>query len=96
MLLQKNRSRAMAEPTMQAIEATGIVTSQGDIQLDQPLSNGKAQRVRVIILLTESDSDIGEQTWRQAAATNPAFTFLHDAEENIYTLSNGKPTSDEG
>jgi hypothetical protein len=81
---------------MQAIEATGIVTSQGDIQLDQPLSNAKAQRVRVIILLTESDSDIDEQTWRQAAATNPAFAFLHDAEEDIYTLSDGKPANYEG
>jgi hypothetical protein len=81
---------------MQAIEATGIVNSRGDIQLDQPLSNAKAQRVRVIILLTESDSDIDEQTWTQAAATNPAFAFLHDAEEDIYTLNDGKPASYEG
>jgi hypothetical protein len=81
---------------MQAIEATGMVTSQGEIQLDQPLSNGKAQRVRVIILLSESDSDIDEHTWAQAAATNPAFAFLHDPEEDIYTLNDGKPVSYEG
>ena len=81
---------------MRAIEATGKVNSQGYIQLDQPLSDAVDRRVRVIVLLAESDGDIDEQAWREAAAKNPSFAFLQDAEEDIYTLNDGKPVSHEG
>jgi hypothetical protein len=83
---------------MQAIEVTGIVDSQGYLQLDQPLGNTKAQRVRVIVLLGDdlADDDIDEQAWNKAAARNPSFAFLQDAEEDIYTLSDGHPVNYEG
>ncbi|MGF1538720.1 MAG: hypothetical protein ACFB4J_19840 [Elainellaceae cyanobacterium] len=80
----------------QAIEATGIIDSQGYLQLDQPLSDAKAQRVRVIVLLTEDDDTITEQVWLKAAATNPSFAFLEDTEEDIYTLNDGQPVNYEG
>ena len=82
--------------TMRAIEATGKVNSQGNLQLDQPLSNAIDRRVRVIVLLAESDGDIDEQAWCETAAKNPSFAFLQDAEEDIYTLNDGKPVSYEG
>ncbi|MGB3769102.1 MAG: hypothetical protein WA947_21305 [Phormidesmis sp.] len=53
------------------------------------------QRVRVIIFLAEPD-DIDEQEWRKAAAKNPSFAFLQDAEEDIYALYGGQPFSHEG
>jgi len=81
---------------MRAIEATGQVNSRGYLQLDQPLSNATDQRVRVIVLLTDSDGDIDEQAWCEAAAKNPSFAFLQDAAEDIYTLNDGKPVGDEG
>ncbi|MGF1538576.1 MAG: hypothetical protein ACFB4J_19105 [Elainellaceae cyanobacterium] len=80
----------------QAIEATGIIDSQGYLQLDQPLSDAKAQRVRVIVLLTENEDAITEQVWLRAAATNPSFSFLEDTEEDIYTLNDGQPINYEG
>lgn len=80
----------------QAIEATGIIDSQGYLQLDQPLSDAKAQRVRVIVLLAENDDTITEQFWLKAAATNPSFAFLEDTEEDIYTLNDGQPINYEG
>ena len=40
--------------------------------------------------------DLDEQTWLQAIAINPSFAFLHDPEEDIYTLEDGKPVSHEG
>ena len=49
-----------------------------------------AEAVRVSHLMPE-DSDISETEWLQAAATNPAFDFLKDPEEDIYTLSEGEP-----
>ena len=81
---------------MRAIEATGKVDNQGHLQLDRPLSTATEQRVRVIVLLAEPDGDIDEQTWREAAASNPSFAFLQDAEEDIYTLNDGRPVSHEG
>jgi len=39
--------------------------------------------------------DFDETLWLKAAATNPAFDFLNDPEEDIYTLADGKPLQDE-
>lgn len=80
---------------MGAIETTGILTTQGQIHLDCPLPQDKPRRVRVILLMPEED-DINEQTWLGAISTNPSFAFLHDREENIYTLEDGQPVNYEG
>ena len=50
--------------------------------------------VRVSHLLPK-ESNISETKWLQAAAANPAFDFLKDPEEDIYTLSDGRPFYDE-
>jgi len=47
-------------------------------------------RVRIIILLPE-EADIDEMEWLRAAAVNPAFDFLKEPEEDIYTLADGRP-----
>lgn len=39
---------------------------------------------------------IDEREWLHAAASNPAFDFLKDPEEDIYTLADGKPFHDQG
>ena len=44
--------------------------------------------VRVSHLLPD-ESDLNEIEWLRAAAANPAFDFLKDPEEDIYTLSEG-------
>ena len=50
--------------------------------------------VRVSHLLPE-ESDLSETERLQTAAANPAFDFLKDSEEDIYTLSDGEPFYDE-
>jgi hypothetical protein len=77
---------------MRAIEATGILNTQGQIQLDNPLPQDKSSRVRVILLMSEEE-DLSEKTWLDAVSTNPSFAFLHDPEEDIYTLEDGQPVS---
>lgn len=77
---------------MRAIEATGILNTQGQIQLDRPFPQDKSSRVRVILLMAEEE-DLSEKTWLDAVSTNPSFSFLHDPEEDIYTLEDGKPVS---
>ncbi len=46
--------------------------------------------------LLPDQTDIDEREWLRAAATNPAFDFLKEPEEDIYTLANGKPFGELG
>ncbi|MEY3867664.1 MAG: hypothetical protein RLZZ338_1555 [Cyanobacteriota bacterium] len=80
---------------MKAIEVTATVDEQGQLHLDQPLKVTKSGRVRALLLFPEDD-EIEEMEWLKAAASNPVFAFLHDPEEDIYTLEDGKPLDDEG
>ena len=77
-----------------AIETTGIVDARHHLIPDETLPITGPTRVRVIILVPE-ETDINETEWLQAAAANPAFYFLKDPEEDIYTLSDGRPFYDE-
>ena len=83
------------QATTKAIETTGTIDAQHHLVLDGALPITGPTRVRVIILVPE-ESDINETEWLQAAAANPAFDFLKDTEEDIYTLSDGRPFYDEG
>lgn len=81
--------------TMKAIETTGIIDEQHRLVLDETLPIAEKSKVRVIILLPE-ESDIGEKEWLKTAASNPAFDFLKEPEEDIYTREDGKPFHDKG
>lgn len=80
---------------MQAIEVRGRIDEQRRLHLDEDLPVNGPSAVRVIILLPD-EADIDEREWLRAAATNPAFDFLDDPAEDIYTLDDGKPFRDEG
>ncbi len=60
-----------------------------------PLTTLGPGRVRVILLSPDED-DLQEREWFRAASRNAAFDFLKDAEEDIYTPTDGKPFRDEG
>jgi hypothetical protein len=76
---------------MRSIECAGTITSQGELQLDELLPLNQPSRVRIIVLFPESleSDDLTPDQWNRALANNPSFAFLHDAEEDIYTLENG-------
>ena len=83
------------EVAMKAIETTGTIDEQRQLHLDELLPIVGPSRVRVILLFPEQ-ADIDEREWLRAAATNPAFDFLKNPTEDIYTLTDGKPFYDEG
>ena len=80
---------------MHAIETTGMVDEQRQLRLDEPLPISGPARVRVIVLFSDSE-DIDERAWLKAAGANPAFDFLKDEAENIYTRADGRPFHDQG
>ncbi len=83
------------EGTTKAIETTGTIDSRRQLVLDKPLPIVGPIRARVILLLTE-EADIDEMEWLRAAMANPAFEFLKEPEEDIYTLADGRSFDDQG
>jgi hypothetical protein len=78
-----------------AIETTGTVDAQHQLRLDEPLPIPRQSRVRVIVLVPEAE-EIPETAWTKAVSASPAFDFLKDGAENIYTAVDGKPFHDQG
>jgi hypothetical protein len=79
---------------LKALELTGTIDEQRRLHLDQPLPIVGPSQVRVIILIPE-ETDLVEREWLRAAAMNPAFDFLKEPEEDIYTMAHGKPFNDQ-
>ncbi len=74
---------------MKAIEAPGKIDSRGNLKLNKQLRL-KKKNVKVIILYPEQEEN-PEKEWLTAIASNPAFSFLTEKGENIYSLNDGKP-----
>jgi hypothetical protein len=76
---------------MKSIEINTKTDKEGHLKINYPL-NKKDKKVRVIILLDEQNDDIDEEKkWLNSIKSNPAFDFLKEPSENIYTLSDGEP-----
>jgi len=78
---------------MKAIETTGRIDKRGLLLLDNPLQT-REKKVKVIILMQEENELNDEKLWLTFISNNPAFDFLKDKEEDIYSLKNGKPFND--
>ncbi len=75
---------------MQAVEAFGHINSNGSLQINTPLPLIEGD-VKVIIMYNENEETTEEQLWLRSVSNNPAFDFLKDPEEDIYSLNDGKP-----
>lgn len=74
---------------MKAYELPATVTANGsltwpDFQLDPALKDALVEE-------TKDDGEITDDEWVRSAAQNTAFDFLRDSEEDIYSVSDGKP-----
>ena len=78
---------------MKAVETTGTVDKQHRLHVDEALPIDGPSKVRVLVLVPE-DGEMDERSWMRYAAANPAFDFLKDPAENIYSASDGKPFHD--
>jgi hypothetical protein len=84
------------EIPMTAIEMTGTVDENHQLQLDGILPITGPKRVRVIVLSplaekAEGQSEWNEMEWLKASRSNSVFDYLRDPEEDIYTINDGKP-----
>ena len=74
---------------MRTFETSATVENQSSLHLDTPLEKSVTGKVHVIIVSDEDD--ISAVEWVHSAAHNPAFDFLKDPKEDIYSLRDGKP-----
>ncbi len=81
------------ENRMTAVEMTGTIDEYNQLQLDGLLPLSGPMRVRILVLYPPDD-EWSETEWLQAAVRNPAFAFLSDPEEDIYSLTDGEPFYD--
>lgn len=79
---------------MKAIEISTKTDKYGHLKINYPL-NSRDSNVRIIILVDENSDDVNEEElWMRTISSNPAFDFLKDARENIYSLTDGEPFDD--
>lgn len=79
---------------MRAIEINTKTDKYGHVKINYPL-NQRESKVRIIILVDEKIDDAEEEElWLKSISANPAFDFLQDPNENIYSLTDGEPFND--
>jgi len=79
---------------MRAIEINSKTDHSGHIKFDYQLGRSD-QNVRILILLEEDNYQLEEEKlWIDSLSNNPAFNFLREPEENVYSLKDGESLND--
>jgi hypothetical protein len=76
-----------------AIETTATIGANGHLVLDEEIPASLSEKVRVIVLF--SGEEFSEKEWLGTITHNPVFDFLKGPAEDLYTLEDGIPLTDE-
>jgi hypothetical protein len=74
---------------MKAIEIRTKTEMDGSIRISH--SGLKGGVVVRILILSEEDENLEEKNYLETISSNPAFDFLNDPAENIYSTKDGRP-----
>lgn len=72
---------------MRAIEAMATF-EKGLLTLDQAVNLKNKEKVKLIILVSDEENE--EKIWLDSVSKNPAFDFLKEPGEDMYTVNDGK------
>ena len=75
---------------MKAIELFSKTDKNGHLKINYPL-NRPDSKGRILFLLVDEDEKDEESKWLTSISYNPAFDFLAEEGENIYSLTDGEP-----
>jgi hypothetical protein len=78
---------------MKAIEINSKTDKKGHLKINYPLRQAD-KNVRVLILVEEDTEADEERIWLEAVSKTPAFNFLYEKEEDIYSVNDGEPLYD--
>ena len=75
---------------MKAIELFSKTDKNGHLKINYPL-NLPDSKVRILLLVEDDVEKVEESEWLTSISNNPAFDFLAEEGENIYSLTEGEP-----
>ncbi len=79
--------------TLELQTTTAVVDENGELRGLEPLPALKGRRVQIVVVsektATFETSEISETMWHRGIVSNPAFAFLKDEAENIYSWEDG-------
>ena len=78
---------------MRAIEIVSKTDKTGLLKINYKLDKSESN-VRVLILLDDDNEQEDEKLWMRSISRNPAFNFLNDPAEEIYSSNDGEPLND--
>jgi uncharacterized alpha/beta hydrolase family protein len=79
---------------MSVIEINSKTDSKGLLKFNYNLKKSN-RRVKILIMVDDNKKTSDEEAlWMQSIVTNPAFDFLNDPAEDIYTITDGEPIDD--
>ena len=79
---------------MKAIEINSKTDKLGYLKLDYKLDKSESN-VRILILFDEEKTEQDEEKlWMSSISKNPAFDFLNEEIEDIYSVHDGEPLND--
>jgi hypothetical protein len=79
---------------MSVIEINSKTDSRGLLRFNYNLKKSN-RRVKILIMVDDNKKTSDEEAlWMQSIATNPAFDFLNDPAEDIYSITDGEPIDD--
>ncbi len=79
---------------MRAIEIVSKTDKKGQLKIDYKLDKSNSN-VRVLILLDDDNHEQEEEKlWMNSILKNPAFDFLNEPTEDIYSINDGEPLND--
>ena len=78
---------------MRAIEIVSKTDKTGLLKINYKLDKSESN-VRVLILLDDDNEQEDEKLWMRSISRNPAFNFLNDLVEEIYSSNDGEPLND--
>jgi len=79
---------------MRAIEINSKTDQTGRLKFDYQI--GKSEKSVRILILLEDDAyqQEEEKLWMDSLTKNPAFNFLNEPEEDVYSIKDGEPVND--
>ncbi|MCK4311500.1 MAG: hypothetical protein KAW88_02065 [Candidatus Cloacimonetes bacterium] len=78
---------------LKVVELDGFIDKNHKLLINDSLSEIPSCKVHILLML-ENDKEIDEKEWLSAASKNSVFDFLKDPQEDIYTITDGKPFND--
>jgi hypothetical protein len=79
---------------MKAIEINSKTDKTGHLKINYKLDKSESN-VRILLLIDEDPTEQEEEKlWMNSISKNPAFNFLNDSMEDIYSLNDGEPFND--